>query len=301
MSESCYNSINPPFVGESSDYFYNLMILYMKKNHLLSIGELSKITGVHIKALRYYDSLGILKPAFVDPDSGYRYYSFYQKAIVDAIQLCVDVDIPLKHFSDYTNEESAWIQYRDIVAQGLDSIETKIQTMQERLERLKTMQTEIGRAEVSFHSEKPQYYNLPSRTCWITPYDGQLGNDNANEIIKKSILEIYRNGLKLGDIHGLILLRCDNDWKQFLFVDVKISGAEREDYPKILHIPAGQYLCKKVEKSSIVKAWDWILPMVSESQIKLVIETELFIGNYTFSNPVLEQRCLLNAGNIEKM
>ena len=40
----------------------------MKKKNLLSIGELSKITGVHIKALRYYDSLGILTPAYVDPD-----------------------------------------------------------------------------------------------------------------------------------------------------------------------------------------------------------------------------------------
>lgn len=70
----------------------------MKRKNLLSIGELSKITGVHIKALRYYDSLGILTPAYVNPDSGYRYYSFCQKAVVDAIQFCVDLDIPLKHF-----------------------------------------------------------------------------------------------------------------------------------------------------------------------------------------------------------
>ena len=47
----------------------------MKKENLLSIGALSKQTGVHIKSLRYYDSLGILRPAYVDPCSGYRYYS----------------------------------------------------------------------------------------------------------------------------------------------------------------------------------------------------------------------------------
>lgn len=57
----------------------------MKKKNLLSMGELSKITGVHIKALRYYDSLEILTPTFVDSESGYRYYSFCQKVVVDAI------------------------------------------------------------------------------------------------------------------------------------------------------------------------------------------------------------------------
>ena len=50
----------------------------MKKENLLSIGALSKQTGVHIKSLRYYDSLGILRPAYVDPSSGYRYYSLQQ-------------------------------------------------------------------------------------------------------------------------------------------------------------------------------------------------------------------------------
>ena len=68
----------------------------MKKENLLSIGALSKQTGVHIKSLRYYDSLDILCPAYVDPGSGYRYYSLQQIPVVDAIQLCVDLDIPLK-------------------------------------------------------------------------------------------------------------------------------------------------------------------------------------------------------------
>ena len=42
-----------------------------KKETLLSIGDFSKVTGVSIKALRYYDEAGILTPAFVDSNSGY--------------------------------------------------------------------------------------------------------------------------------------------------------------------------------------------------------------------------------------
>lgn len=40
----------------------------------LSIGETAELTGVSIRTLRYYDKIGLLKPAEVS-ESGYRYYS----------------------------------------------------------------------------------------------------------------------------------------------------------------------------------------------------------------------------------
>lgn len=40
-----------------------------------SIGEVSKITGLSIDRLRNYDKIGLLKPSYIDPNSGYRYYS----------------------------------------------------------------------------------------------------------------------------------------------------------------------------------------------------------------------------------
>ena len=37
------------------------------------IGEMAKKTGVTVRTLQYYDSIGLLKPAEVS-ESGYRYY-----------------------------------------------------------------------------------------------------------------------------------------------------------------------------------------------------------------------------------
>ncbi|MDU1455439.1 MAG: MerR family DNA-binding transcriptional regulator [Paraclostridium sordellii] len=42
--------------------------------NLFSIGEVSKIKGVTIKALRYYHKMGILIPLHIDNTTGYRYY-----------------------------------------------------------------------------------------------------------------------------------------------------------------------------------------------------------------------------------
>lgn len=265
----------------------------MNKKNLLSIGELSKVTGVHVKALRYYDALGILTPVFVDPKSGYRYYSFYQKAIVDAIQFCVELNIPLKQFPEYTNDTAPMIRYKDLIQRDEDIIEEKIKTLHKHLSRLEAMRLEIERAEISYQSSQPKKYTLPARDCWIIPYEGKQLCEKANQLTKKIIMDIHHNGLQLGNIGGLLLMRQGDEWKQFLFVDVQASAEEIAKHQDIVHIPKGLYLCKKVEHSDIHQVWDWSLPLVNKEQIQLIIETELFIGNYCFSAPALEQRCLL--------
>lgn len=39
------------------------------------IGDFAKIFGINIKTVRYYESIGLIKPAYVDIYSGYRYFN----------------------------------------------------------------------------------------------------------------------------------------------------------------------------------------------------------------------------------
>lgn len=43
--------------------------------HLLKIGEVADFFRVSVKAIRLYDQKGIVKPAYTDPQTGYRYYT----------------------------------------------------------------------------------------------------------------------------------------------------------------------------------------------------------------------------------
>ena len=49
--------------------------LNSQKDHYLSLGRFARAGQLSRKALRLYDELGILVPEYVDPSSGYRYYS----------------------------------------------------------------------------------------------------------------------------------------------------------------------------------------------------------------------------------
>src|ERR1700683_4252241 len=49
----------------------------MRRTHvaLMSSGEFARASGLTRQALRLYDELGLLTPARVDPQSGYRFYA----------------------------------------------------------------------------------------------------------------------------------------------------------------------------------------------------------------------------------
>jgi DNA-binding transcriptional MerR regulator len=62
---------------------------------LIPIGRFAQITRLTIKALHIYDELGLLRPAVVDADSGYRYYSITQLPLGRRIRLLRSIDMPL--------------------------------------------------------------------------------------------------------------------------------------------------------------------------------------------------------------
>jgi DNA-binding transcriptional MerR regulator len=62
---------------------------------LMSIGEFARRSRLSPKALRLYDELGLLPPARVDDDSGYRYYSASQLDRARLIAALRQLQIPL--------------------------------------------------------------------------------------------------------------------------------------------------------------------------------------------------------------
>jgi DNA-binding transcriptional MerR regulator len=66
---------------------------------LMSIGRFSRLTGLTVKALRHYDELGLLRPAAVDPETGYRSYSSAQVARAETIRLLRRLELPLDDVS----------------------------------------------------------------------------------------------------------------------------------------------------------------------------------------------------------
>lgn len=62
---------------------------------MFSIGEFSRISGLSIRTLRFYHDKGLLEPAVIDPESGYRYYDTRSVELAGVISGLKEFEIPL--------------------------------------------------------------------------------------------------------------------------------------------------------------------------------------------------------------
>jgi DNA-binding transcriptional MerR regulator len=72
----------------------------VRPDELIGIGEFARRVRLSVKQLRNYDELGLLAPAYVDPDSGYRYYHRGQARTAITIALLRSLDVPLSDVHD---------------------------------------------------------------------------------------------------------------------------------------------------------------------------------------------------------
>ena len=99
-----------------------------------TIGEVSKLTNISIKALRYYDKINLFKPAYVDPTTNYRYYKDSQLYHLDFIKSLKYLGIPLEEVK----------KAQDLKADGLLAFITKQeQLVQKKLNNLLEIQQNI--------------------------------------------------------------------------------------------------------------------------------------------------------------
>lgn len=68
--------------------------MQVKEEFMFRIGEFSKLAKTTVKTLRFYDEIGLFKPAFVD-DNGYRYYSIEQLSKLQLIVELRSYDLPV--------------------------------------------------------------------------------------------------------------------------------------------------------------------------------------------------------------
>ena len=118
----------------------------------MQIGDFSKLSFVTVKALRYYDEIGLLKPARVDGFTGYRHYSASQLPRLNRIVALKDMGLSL--------EEIARLLRDDVpVGSILDLLEAKQAEIKRRLgeEADRLARVEKWLAETEKEGKMPQY------------------------------------------------------------------------------------------------------------------------------------------------
>jgi len=262
----------------------------LEKKNFLTIGELAKLSGVNIKSLRYYDRIGVLPPAYVDSVTNYRYYSHNQISLLIAIQLCIELDIPLKNFNQYISEDKNTIYIDRLYNHGKQIATEKINQINRKLSTLEKLHNEALRAD-SLNPHQIHEQEFGDNLYRLIPYNGQQNEQSFNRILLHDFHT--NNDFKPDDTGDAGILRIFEKGKstRYLFYSVNIDTFPPETKENSLFVPAGKYLCRLCNMGDIDKAEEFFPQILNMKAV--VFETELFSQHYNYTNPTYELSCYI--------
>lgn len=101
-----------------------------KMNTKFSIGEVAKLHNISVQTLRHYDKIGLLKPAYVNESSNYRYYSVKHFIMIDFIKQCKAMGLSLDEIKILIDNYTSIDSILDVITKQKEMIEEKISELQ---------------------------------------------------------------------------------------------------------------------------------------------------------------------------
>ncbi len=127
---------------------------------LLSIGQLSGISQISVKTLRYYDEEGILKPAHVDELSRYRYYTAEQVEQARLLQNLRFAQVPLEDLREFMRDPT-YEHQAQVFDQHIERLRKEVQALNSSLRTL------TRRRDYPWH---PQVYEVQAQVRRSVPF-----------------------------------------------------------------------------------------------------------------------------------
>lgn len=206
---------------------------------LVPIGQFSKTTRLSVKALRLYDEIGLLAPAWVDPDSGYRYYRRGQVVAAEAIRALRSLDMPLEEIRQVLGGSPATVH------DALEGHRRRLTAALERHRRMLTFTEDLlqGRAQlmpydVQLKEVPDQQVAAVRRHTSLATISGAIESAFATLMGQLAPLNVTPSDAPFIIFHDVIDEKTPGDIEICLPVDRKVELAD-EAY--LTRIPGGEF------------------------------------------------------------
>lgn len=231
---------------------------------LYTIGETAKLNDVSIQALRLYDKIGLIKPSYVNKDSGYRYYSSEQFIYLDIIRYSKYIGLPLAELKRIFNNEDL-MDLRKLLIKHKETIykeKLRIDLVYKDIKRIISQLDEYNASDKLVVNRKfieEKYYVYKRIDEEIEDFD-QL--DFGNRLFE---VELTKKKMKLNLEYGQTFKLIDNK-AHFLtqYIEVFKESKKKEICPE------GEYLSVLFDKGELYKA----IKVIDGFKIKNSINTE---------------------------
>ncbi|MCD8018229.1 MAG: MerR family transcriptional regulator [Clostridiales bacterium] len=254
----------------------------------MSIGEVAKIRNIDVQSLRYYEKLGILIPAYVNSENGYRYYSLEQIMVLDTIILCIDLGIPLKKLKEYV-DDSGQLEFERLPKDGRKLAEEKIKKINSGISSIDRTLRHIN-AQKAFQGREGFYTRYIFERYMInTPCEERLDAKTYEKNLSYLFNVAKENGLHASFPHGIISTYIDGKYQHSkMFVETSPG-----DSTKIQALSVGNYLCfQELREAHSDPTAVFPREAFDEKQVDIIV-TSMSPNTYKYNQVVMEFQLLV--------
>lgn len=259
---------------------------------LLSIGVFSRRSRLSIKALRLYDRKGVLAPADVDPDTGYRRYRESQLVTARLVVMLRRLNMPLLQVAEVVSAPGA--VGAELLASYWESVERRVASQRELMShvtsRLLGQQRSLVLPDV-LEREVPEQLVLTERR--------HVAVEQLPTWIGAAMARLVRFAQRYGGMvaapfvvyHGEISEDSDGPAEACVPIDLgQASPAEAVMRREPAHREAYLRLRKaQVEFPQILSAYDGVAGWVSSRKLTVAgSPREVYFGDFVSARPADE-------------
>lgn len=233
----------------------------------LSIGQMARLNQTTVQALRLYDSLGILKPIYVNDQNGYRYYDVKQSAQLDMIHYMKATGMTLKEIKNvFDNHDLTLLTH--VLHQHLKQIDQQIEELYLQKKAVKRMidsynryikSPSDGTITLEYIEDRKIYTSMMEINFYdygLEVYENIL-KDLKKDMIKQGISEVYYYNA------GTTIFKDDFLNKKYFSNEIFVFVDQDCNSPFLHILPASMYACMYCddfdkEKEYIKKLYDYI-------------------------------------------
>ena len=194
-----------------------------------TVNKLAKLSGVSARTLRFYDEIGLLKPAYVG-DNDYRYYEEEQLLMLQQILFYRELDFPLSEIqrivsSDTFDKIESLQSHKRILEQGLGRTKQMIKTVNKTISHLRGKE-KMKNEELyyGFDSEKQKKYEKQLiaegvvTQEYLDEYKKKLTSNDKDKFIEEGkkinddLISSMNKGLKPSSQEVQAIMRRHHAW-----------------------------------------------------------------------------------------
>jgi len=112
---------------------------------MFRIGEFAQIAQVSGRQLRFYDQLGLLQPAHIDPQTGYRYYSVRQLPRLNSILALKELGLSLEQIGPLLKNGLSPTELRAMLTMKQAQLAQSLREEESRLRHIESRIAQIDR------------------------------------------------------------------------------------------------------------------------------------------------------------